>query len=65
VTGNEPGTLIRWLNFKKRSWRGAKGIGPGTEVSFSAGDWIERFEPEGTKNPKGEQKCKHQPKLLN
>jgi len=25
VNGSEPGTLIRWRNFKTGSWRGAKG----------------------------------------
>ena len=39
-------------------------IGPGIKVDFSTGGWVERFDPEGPKNPKGERRSKHRLKTL-
>jgi len=39
-------------------------IGPGTQASFSTGEWAERFDPEGPKNPKGERRLDHPKKTL-
>jgi len=34
------------------------------KVNSSSGGWVERFDPEGPKNPKGERRFKHRTKLL-
>ena len=59
MNGSEPGTLIRWGNDKKGSWRGAKGNRAGQTGELFDRRFGGSFDPEGPKNPDGERKAKH------
>jgi hypothetical protein len=59
-----PGTLIRRQTFKRERQRGAKGNRAGHKGELIAGCVSGSFDPEGPKNPEGEQRFKHQVKLL-
>jgi hypothetical protein len=64
VNGSESGTLIRWQTIKRDAGGERREIGPGAKVNLSSGEWVERFDPEGPKNPKGERRFKKLTKLL-
>jgi len=49
---------------RRRAGGERKEIGPGTQASFSTGEWAERFDPEGPKNPKRERRLNHPKKKL-
>jgi hypothetical protein len=57
--------LIRWQTIKRDAGGERREIGPGTKVNSKPGEWVERFDLEGCKNPEGERRFKNRVKLLN